>query len=141
VPIKTVPYFAIHAPIWKDPSKVDAKLIAKYWIEPPYAPIRRQFLNLLRAVNRARKAAGFELLPKEVLPLRRRVVRPFDLDGPEQQRAEGEAGSTICSLNSGPNSGPRVCASISVCFTNPLLHCSYKERATGLEPATSSLGS
>lgn len=44
----------------------------------PYAPIRRQMLNLLRAVNRVRKAAGYELLPKEVLPLRRRVVRPFE---------------------------------------------------------------
>jgi hypothetical protein len=39
-------------------------------------------LNLLRAVNRARKAAGYELLPKEVLPLRRRVVKPFAGDVP-----------------------------------------------------------
>jgi hypothetical protein len=45
----------------------------------PYAPIRRQFLNLLRAVNRVRKTAGFELLPTAILPLRRRVVRPFEL--------------------------------------------------------------
>ncbi len=45
----------------------------------PYAPIRRQFLNLLRAVNRARKSAGFELLPTAILPLRRRVVRPFEV--------------------------------------------------------------
>jgi hypothetical protein len=43
----------------------------------PYAPIRRQMLNLLRAVNRKRKAAGFDLLPTEVLPLRRRIVKPF----------------------------------------------------------------
>lgn len=43
----------------------------------PYAPIRRQMLNLLRAVNRVRKVSGFEPLPNEVLPLRRRVVRPF----------------------------------------------------------------
>lgn len=43
----------------------------------PYAPIRRQMLNLLRAVNRVRKTAGWSLLPKEVLPLRRRVVKPF----------------------------------------------------------------
>ncbi len=43
----------------------------------PYAPIRRQMLNLLRAVNRKRKAAGFVLLPNEVLPLRRRIVKPF----------------------------------------------------------------
>jgi hypothetical protein len=44
----------------------------------PYAPIRRQMLNLLRAVNRARKRAGYRLVPIEVLPLRRRIVRPFE---------------------------------------------------------------
>jgi hypothetical protein len=44
----------------------------------PYAPIRRQFLNLLRAANRVRKSAGFEHLPTIVLPLRRRIVRPFE---------------------------------------------------------------
>lgn len=55
------------------------KLALEFYRLPyePYAPIRRQMLNLLRAVNRARKAAGYELLPKEVLPLRRRVVKPF----------------------------------------------------------------
>lgn len=45
----------------------------------PYAPIRRQMLNLLRAVNRARQTAGLSQLPTQVLPLRRRVVRPFEL--------------------------------------------------------------
>lgn len=43
----------------------------------PYAPVRRQMLNLLRAVNRAREQAGYSLLPTQVLPLRRRVVKPF----------------------------------------------------------------
>lgn len=43
----------------------------------PYAPIRRQELNLLRAVNRVRSAARLTPIPTEVLPLRRRVVRPF----------------------------------------------------------------
>jgi hypothetical protein len=43
----------------------------------PYAPIRRQLLNILRAVNRKRKAAGYSLLPFTVLPLRRRIVQPF----------------------------------------------------------------
>lgn len=42
-----------------------------------YAPVRRQMLLLLRAVNRARAAASLPLVPQEVLPLRRRVVRPF----------------------------------------------------------------
>src|SRR5205823_5395124 len=43
----------------------------------PYAPIRRQFLTLLRAVNQVRKRAGFRPVPVEVLPLRRRIVKPF----------------------------------------------------------------
>jgi len=43
----------------------------------PYAPVRRQMFALLRAVNRVRKRAGLALLPAQVLPLRRRVVRPF----------------------------------------------------------------
>lgn len=60
--------------------RVAAKLVMEFYGLPfePYAPVRRQMLNLLRAVNRVRKAAGFELLPKESLPLRRRVVRPFE---------------------------------------------------------------
>lgn len=41
----------------------------------PYAPVRRQLLNILRAVNRERKAAGFEPVPVSALRLRRRVVR------------------------------------------------------------------
>lgn len=43
----------------------------------PYAPVRRQLLNILRAVNRVRQAAGFESVPVSALRLRRRVVRPF----------------------------------------------------------------
>ncbi len=43
----------------------------------PYAPVRRQFLNILRAVNRERKKAGYEPAPVEALRLRRTVVRPF----------------------------------------------------------------
>lgn len=45
----------------------------------PYAPVRRQLLLLLRAVNRARKVAGKKLIPTEILPLRRRVVKPFEV--------------------------------------------------------------
>ena len=44
----------------------------------PYAPVRRQLVKLLQAVNAARKRAGCRPLPYEVLPLRRRVVRPFE---------------------------------------------------------------
>ncbi|TWU62636.1 hypothetical protein V7x_43710 [Crateriforma conspicua] len=46
-----------------------------------YAPVRRQMLLMLRDVNRARKVAGRKQLPMEILPLRRRVVRPFSVAG------------------------------------------------------------
>jgi len=43
----------------------------------PYAPVRRQLLLMLREVNRVRKRAAKTQLPSDVLPLRRRVVKPF----------------------------------------------------------------
>ena len=43
----------------------------------PYAPVRRQLLNILRAVNRKRKRAGFDSIATEALRLRRRVHQPF----------------------------------------------------------------
>ena len=39
-----------------------------------YAPIRRQLLNMLRAVNERRKQQSFELLPHRVLKLKRTPV-------------------------------------------------------------------
>ena len=53
----------------------------------PYAPVRRQLLMMLREVNRVRKLAGKSQLPTEVLPLRRRVVRPFEkADGTDETK-------------------------------------------------------
>lgn len=43
----------------------------------PYAPVRRQVLNILRAVNRRRRTAGLGPLPIEALRLRRRILKPF----------------------------------------------------------------
>lgn len=43
----------------------------------PYAPVRGQLLSLWRSVNRVRLERGFELVPKGVLRLERRIVRPF----------------------------------------------------------------
>ena len=52
----------------------------------PYAPVRRQLLNILRAVNRERKRARYELVPVEGLRLRRRVVSPFaGIEGPARR--------------------------------------------------------
>ena len=43
----------------------------------PYAPVRRQLLNLLRALNRARHTAGLEPVPTSSLRLSRMGVKPF----------------------------------------------------------------
>ncbi len=42
-----------------------------------YAPVRRQLLNILRAVNDRRKQHNFELLPYSVLNLRRSPVKVY----------------------------------------------------------------
>ena len=43
----------------------------------PYAPVRDQLRQILRAVNRRRKAAGLELVPRTAVWLRRKPLRPF----------------------------------------------------------------
>lgn len=43
----------------------------------PYRPVRQQLLATWRAVNRTRSQAGYEILPIECVPWRRRIVRPF----------------------------------------------------------------
>jgi hypothetical protein len=47
----------------------------------PYAPVRRQLLNLLRRVNDARHAAGLERVPSSVVRVKRRIVKPFGMSG------------------------------------------------------------
>ena len=42
-----------------------------------YAPIRRQLLNIHRAVNRARDRMGYDPVPVSALCLRRRIALPF----------------------------------------------------------------
>ncbi|MBX3394305.1 MAG: hypothetical protein KF841_02955 [Phycisphaerae bacterium] len=43
----------------------------------PYAPIRAQVLTIWRAVNRTRRAAGYDAVPIEAVPWKRSIVRPF----------------------------------------------------------------
>ena len=43
----------------------------------PYAPIRRQLIRVLGAINRRRAQAGLEAVPLGALRLRRRPVSPF----------------------------------------------------------------
>lgn len=44
----------------------------------PYAPVRKQFLNILRHVNSKRQSAGYEKVPTRVLRYKRRIVSPFE---------------------------------------------------------------
>ena len=55
----------------------------------PYAPVRGQFCELLRLVNRARSVASLEQVPKSALRLRRSPVRVF-----ESERSESPAPSS-----------------------------------------------
>jgi hypothetical protein len=44
----------------------------------PYAPVRRQLLIVLRAVNRARKRQGLEPVERTCFRFKRRIFRPFE---------------------------------------------------------------
>jgi len=59
----------------------------------PYAPVRRQLLNILRAVNRRRRLAGLGTVPFTCIRMRRQICRPF---------AESSLGRTVPT-----HSGPR----------------------------------
>ncbi len=54
-------------------------LAQEFWNVPfePYAPVRKQLLNLLRLVNAERQSAGYEKVSPTALRLRRRIVKPF----------------------------------------------------------------
>lgn len=58
----------------------------------PYAPVRRQLLELLRGINRARRSAGFDPVPLEALRFRRRIVRPFGDEVPLSNLVGGRRG-------------------------------------------------
>jgi hypothetical protein len=47
------------------------------WPFEPWAPIRRQTFVILNQVNRARKAAGLELVETSCVRLKRRIYQPF----------------------------------------------------------------
>lgn len=57
----------------------------------PYAPVRRQYLALWRAVNRERKTAGLSQVPSSCLRMKRQVVRPFGAAPDSASHQEGQA--------------------------------------------------
>ncbi len=56
------------------------KLRWEFWNPPfePYAPIRKQLLNLLRLVNVRRAAQGYEKLSPDCIRYQRTIVKPFE---------------------------------------------------------------
>ena len=66
-------------------------LTREFWRVPfeSYAPVRNQLRCILRAVNRARKTAGFEPVPLEAVRYKRRIYQPF-LSLKEQRWFKGE---------------------------------------------------
>jgi hypothetical protein len=66
----------------------------------PYAPVRSQALCILRAVNRARAAAGLPELDRTCLRLFRRAVKPFapeEREPAEEPEQPGRDGTTTAS--------------------------------------------
>jgi hypothetical protein len=51
----------------------------------PFAPVRRQMLEALRAVNRARRTAGMGVVTADCLLLRRRIRSPFRENGADAE--------------------------------------------------------
>jgi hypothetical protein len=45
----------------------------------PYAPVRRQLLNILRAANRVRRRSGYESVPVAAIRMGRRPVKVFEI--------------------------------------------------------------
>lgn len=64
----------------EEATRRSAESLAKAFYELPFEPyylVKQQEFNLLRVVNRRRKAAGLSLVPFECIWLKRRPVKPF----------------------------------------------------------------
>jgi hypothetical protein len=64
----------------------------------PYAPIRRQLLNLLRLINAKRQSAGYTKVPPTVLRYRREIVKPFGDSAVDYQSSDCLPGVEIASV-------------------------------------------
>ncbi len=66
----------------------------------PYAPIRRQLLNLLRLVNAKRQSAGYTKVPPTVLRYRREIVKPFEDSVADYQKSACLRGVELAGIES-----------------------------------------
>jgi len=57
----------------------EAWFLDAFWKIPfePYAPVRRQLFNILRAVNRRRRVAGMDVVPRNAVRMHRWQTRVF----------------------------------------------------------------
>ncbi len=81
VRIDREPYLGLKAHFLEHALRWNAATLGKALYEmpfEPYAPVRRQYLCILRSVNKVRSQAGLKPLPKEVLALRRRILRALE---------------------------------------------------------------
>jgi len=71
-------------------DRSEARLRNEFWHVPfePYKPVWRQLATIVRAVNRARKKAGYSILPYDVLRTRRRIVQVFAAQNPHSIEPE-----------------------------------------------------
>jgi hypothetical protein len=74
-------YLEIKARLSDKATKRSASELMEEFSRLPFAPysgVRSQMLNILREVNRQRKAAGLEVLPLDCIQTRRRSVKVFE---------------------------------------------------------------
>src|SRR5690606_33138740 len=67
----------------------------------PYRPVREQLFQVLRAVNRARQAAGYQRIPVSVIRYKRRVARVF-VTATEEAPSVSETGGPVTSVTRRP---------------------------------------
>lgn len=76
-------------------------LAVEFWKLPfePYAPIRKQLLQLLHRVNDQRRRAGFERIPPTIIRTKRDIVRVFQREEHERDRL-GDGGRLAQGISS-----------------------------------------
>lgn len=95
----------------KRPASVIAE---ELWTQPfePYAPVRFQLFEILRLVNRLRKAAALGPVPQSAIRKKRRIYRPFEPEGEGSEvipaRREGPLLSSPPSARPGDASSPPI---------------------------------
>ncbi len=81
VQISRAGYRELHATLLENARRRRVDWFAQYFWNigyEPYAPIRRQLLELIRQVNKSRSAAGLPKISPKVIRYQQRKVKPFE---------------------------------------------------------------